>query len=238
MSRYIGPVCRLCRREGIKLMLKGPRCETAKCPMEKQWRSNPPGKTSWRRGRPSGYGIRLREKQKVKRYYGVFENQFVRYFAKAERSKMNTGEALLTFLERRLDNVVCKSGFAPSRKSGRVMIGHGHICVNGRRVDRPGYQINQGDLVTIKASERSRKLAKEHLELIEGRPPQPWLQVDTDKLEAVVTVLPSRDDVQIPVEELLIVECAAGRRWVDCPRRRALAEVPSKAVAVAIIERR
>lgn len=206
MSRYIGPVCRLCRREGIKLMLKGSRCESAKCPMEKQWRSNPPGMHAWRRGKGSGYGLRLREKQKVKRFYGLFEKQFMLYFRQAERSKENTGSALLQLLERRLDNVVWKSGLSPSRKAGRVMIGHGHIYVNGRKVDRPGYLVSQGDKVTVKSSDRSRKLAKWHLELSGGRSPQPWLQFDGDRLEVTVVTMPSRDDVQIPVEEQLIVE--------------------------------
>ena len=206
MSRYIGPVCRLCRRGGMKLMLKGPRCETAKCPMEKQWRSNPPGMHAWRRSKGSGYGLRLREKQKVKRYYGLFERQFTRYFRNAERSRANTGEALLTLLERRLDNAVYKAGFAPSRKSARVMVRHGHVCVNGRRVDRAGFLVNQGDRVSIKSSDRSRKLVRGYLEVNEYRTPQPWLQVDASKLEATVAALPSRDDVQIPVEELLIVE--------------------------------
>ena len=187
-------------------MLKGPRCETAKCPMEKQWRSNPPGMHAWRRGKASGYGIRLREKQKVKRFYGILENKFMLYFREAERSKENTGSALLQLLERRLDNVVCKAGLAPSRKGGRAMINDGHIYVNGRRVDRPGYRVNQGDRISVKASERSQKLAKMHLELTEYRAPQPWLQVDADKFEVTVAALPSRDDVQIPVEEQLIVE--------------------------------
>ena len=187
-------------------MLKGPRCETAKCPMEKQWRSNPPGMHSWRRGKVKGYGLRLREKQKVKRYYGLFERNFLIVFRDADRSRENTGEALLKLLERRLDNVVCKAGLAPWRKSARTMIGHGHIYVNGRRVDRPGYRVNQGDRISVKPSERSRKLAKTYLDLTEYITPQPWLQVDAEKLEVTVSALPSRDDVQIPVEEQLIVE--------------------------------
>lgn len=206
MSRYIGPVCRHCRREGIKLILKGIRCETAKCPMEKQWRSNPPGMHAWRRGKGSGYALRLREKQKVKRYYGVLERQFLLLFRHAERSKGNTGTAMLQLLERRLDNVVCKAGFAPSRKSARVMIGQGHIYVNGRRVDRPGFEVSVGDKIAIKAVDKSRAMAKRFMEAIGDRPTQPWIQRDTEKLEAVVATLPSRDDVQIPVEEQLIVE--------------------------------
>lgn len=187
-------------------MLKGPRCESAKCPMEKQWRSNPPGMHAWRRGRSSNYGVRLREKQKVKRYYGLLERQFMIYFRRAERMKENTGTALFSLLERRLDNVVCKSGFAPSRRSARQLVAHGHVYVNGRRVDRPGFIVNQGDRISIKPSERSRKLAKANLDLFDGGAPQPWLQVDANSLEATVAALPTRDDVQIPVEELLIVE--------------------------------
>ena len=187
-------------------MLKGPRCETAKCPMEKQWRSSAPGMHSWRRGKSSGYSIRLREKQKVKRYYGLLETQFRICFRQAERSKANTGSALLTLLERRLDNVVCKAGLAPSRRSGRSMINDGHVYVNERRVDRPSFRVRQGDRIAVKPSDRSRKLAKMHLELTEYRPPQPWLQVDAEKLEVTVAALPTRDDVQIPVEEQLIVE--------------------------------
>jgi len=187
-------------------MLKGPRCETAKCPMEKQWRSSPPGMHSWRRGKNSGYSIRLREKQKVKRYYGVLERQFMMYFRKAERSKENTASALFRLLERRLDNVVCKAGFAPSRRGARSMITDGHVYVNGRRVDRPGFLVTQGDRLSIKPSPRSQKLTRTYLELNEHHTPQPWLQVDPAKLDATVAALPSRVDVQIPVEELLIVE--------------------------------
>ena len=138
MGRYTGPSCRLCRREGIKLMLKGARCETAKCAMERQWRSYPPGQHNWRRGRSSEYGMRLREKQKVKRYYGVFEKQFAKYFHQAERQG-NTGSALLSLLERRLDNVVYKLGLAPSRAAARQTVGHGHVHVNGRCVSVPSY---------------------------------------------------------------------------------------------------
>lgn len=206
MSRYIGPVCRLCRREGIKLMLKGFRCETAKCPMEKQWRSNPPGMHPFRRGKGSNYSLHLREKQKLKRYYGLLERSFIRYFREAERSRENTGAMLLQLLERRLDNVVHKSGMAPSRKSARVLINDGHVSVNGRRVDRPGFLLSQGDRVNIKDSERSRKLVRRYLEFVEGRSPQAWMALDANKMEVTITALPTRDDVQIPVEEHLVVE--------------------------------
>lgn len=206
MGRYTGPTTRLSRREGVNLMLKPIRDETGKNPLEREYKNYPPGAHMFRRGKASDYAVRLREKQKVKRHYGLFEGQFLRYFRQAERSRDNTGEALLTLLERRLDNVVCKAGLAPSRKSARVMICHGHVRVNGRRVDRAGFLVSQGDRVDIKPSDRSRKLAKTHLELTEYRPPQPWLQVDAGKLEVTVAALPSRDDVQIPVEVLLIVE--------------------------------
>lgn len=187
-------------------MLKGVRCETAKCAMERQNRSNPPGMHSWRRGKATPYGVRLREKQKVKRYYGVFERQFALYFRKAERLRQNTGIALLCLLERRLDNVLYKAGFAASRRTARQLIGHGHICVNGRRINRPGYQVKQGDKISVKGSERSQKLVRQHLEAEGGRTVQPWLQVTPERLEVVVVALPTRDDVQIPVEEQLIVE--------------------------------
>jgi small subunit ribosomal protein S4 len=196
----------MCRREGIKLMLKGVRCETAKCPMERQWRSSPPGMHSWRRGRNSEYAIRLREKQKVKRYYGVYEKQFLKYFSAAEHSKGNTGEMLLTLLERRLDNVVHKLGFAPSRKSARQLVAHGHIYVNGRKLDRAGHLVRVGDKITVKANERSQKSVRASLEELGEPVLQNWLGLDMTKLEATIMAMPTRDDVMIPVEENFIVE--------------------------------
>ncbi len=205
MGRYIGPVCRLCRREGLKLMLKGARCETAKCAMERQWRSQPPGMHAWRRRKAGNYSVRLREKQKVKRYYGVLERQFMIYFGMAERGTGNTGETLLSLLERRLDNVVWKLGFAASHKAARVAIVHGHISVNGRRLNRPSYLVRQGDRITVKSSERSQKFIRAALG--DGGPAvQSWLQLDGQNLEGVVAALPTREDVQIPVEEQLIIE--------------------------------
>ena len=205
MGRYIGPVCRKCRREGLKLMLKGARCESAKCAMEKQWTCNPPGMHAWRRRKSGDYSIRLREKQKVKRYYGLFEGQFMAYFRKAERSKGNTGASLLQLLERRLDNVVRKLGFAPSHNAARQAIVHGHIHVNGRRLNRPSYLVSEGDRITIKASERSQSFVKQ---MLGDGPitPQAWLQLDAQRLEGVVAAMPTREDVQIPVEEQLIIE--------------------------------
>ena len=187
-------------------MLKGARCETAKCPMERQWRNSPPGMHSWRRGRASEYGVRLREKQKVKRYYGVFESQFIRYFRMAERQKANTGAALLSVLERRLDNVVCKLGFASSRASARQTILHGHIYVNGRRVNVPSYLVRTGDRVSLKPVDKSQKLIRVRMEEFGQPSVQNWLSLDMTTLEGSILAMPSRDDVQIPVEENLIVE--------------------------------
>ncbi|MBW8040991.1 MAG: 30S ribosomal protein S4 [Planctomycetes bacterium] len=206
MGRYLGSSCKHCRREGMKLMLKGMRCETAKCPIEKKQRNLAPGMHSWRRGRASEYAVRLREKQKVKRYYGLLERQFMRYFHKAERMKGNTGETLLQLLERRLDNVVYKLNFAPSRKAARQLIAHGHICLNGRKVDISDYTIKIGDKVAVKSSEKSVKKVKQQLESNPSFATQSWLQLDREKPVASIVALPSRDDIQVPVEEQLVVE--------------------------------
>ena len=206
MGSSHGGVCRLCRREGVKLMLKAVRCETAKCPMEREYRNNPPGMHMWRRGKNSEYAVRLREKQKVKRYYGVLERQFRRMFARAERLQENTGVALLRLLERRLDNAVYKAGLVGSRNTGRQAVCHGHITVNGRKVDRPGYLINVGDRISVRAREKSQKFIREQMGEDGVRSVQTWLEVDPKKPEAVIAALPGRDDVQIPVEEQLIVE--------------------------------
>jgi len=206
MGRHIGPSCRLCRREGMKLFLKGVKCETAKCQVERRQRSLAPGMHRWHRARASEYGTRLREKQKVKRYYGLLEGQFMRYFDKAERLKGNTGENLLQLLERRLDNVVYKLNFAPSRKAARQLISHGHIYVNGHKVDASNYSIRIGDKVTVKNSEKSIKQVKQQLESNPNFTTQAWLQLNREKPEATIVALPSRDDVQIPVEEQLVVE--------------------------------
>jgi len=187
-------------------MLKGERCETAKCCMERQWRNNPPGQHGWRRGRGGEYRVRLREKQKVKRYYGVFEKQFRNYFHEAERTKGHTGVALLSLLERRLDNVLYKLGMAPSRASARQTIAHGHICVNARRVTVPSYVTRVGDRISVRNSERSQKLIRSRMEELGEPHLQNWLRLDMAKLEAEVIAVPTRDDVMIPVEENLIVE--------------------------------
>ena len=187
-------------------MLKGMRCETAKCPVEKKQRSLAPGMHGWRRGRRSEYAVRLREKQKVKRYYGLLERQFMRYFHRAERIKGNTGETLLQLLERRLDNVVYKLNFAPSRKAARQLIAHGHVYVNGRKVDVSDYTARIGDRITVKGSEKSLKRVKEQLDTNPNFSAQSWLQLAREKPEATIVALPTRADVQIPVEEQLVVE--------------------------------
>jgi len=206
MGHFLGSSCKLCRREGIKLMLKGIRCETAKCPIEKKQRNLAPGMHGWRKGRAGEYAVRLREKQKVKRFYGLFNRQFMRYFHKAERTKGNTGEVLLQLLERRLDNVIYKLNFSPSRKAAKQLIAHGHIYVNGRKVNISDYTTKIGDKITLKGSEKSVKKIKQQLESNPNFTTQSWLQLDREKPEASIVAMPTRDDVQIPVEEQLIVE--------------------------------
>ena len=206
MGRYLGSSCKQCRREGVKLMLKGIRCETAKCPVEKKQRNLKPGMHSWSRGRTSDYGVRLREKQKVKRYYGLLNKQFMICFRKAERAKGNTGETLLQLLERRLDNVVYKLNFAPSRKSARQLICHGHLHVNGRKVDISDYSVKIGDKITLKNSAKSVKQVKQQLEVNPNFTVQDWLQLDRERPMATIVALPTRDDVQIPVDEQFVVE--------------------------------
>lgn len=206
MGRYIDSSCKQCRREGMKLMLKGGRCETVKCPIEKKQRNLKPGMHSWTRGRISEYGVRLREKQKVKRYYGILNRQFMNYFQRAERIKGNTGETLLQLLERRLDNVIYKLNFAPSRKAARQLVCHGHIYVNGHKVNVSDYTMKIGDRITLKNSEKSLKKIKQQLDSNPNFETQAWLQLNRDKPQATIVALPTRDDIQVPVEEQLVVE--------------------------------
>jgi small subunit ribosomal protein S4 len=187
-------------------MLKGIRCETAKCPVEKKQKNLAPGMHGWRRGRLSEYGVRLREKQKVKRFYGISDRQFMRYFEEAERLTGNTGKTLLQLLERRLDNVIYKLNFAPSRKSARQLVTHGHIQLNGRKVDIVDYIVEVGDKINLKGSGKTTKKVKQQLESNPNYTVQGWLQLDREKPEATVVALPSRDDIQIPIEEQLVVE--------------------------------
>lgn len=209
MSRYLGPTNRLARREGVNLKLKPIRDETGKHPLEREFKNYPPGMHMFRRGKTSDYAVRLREKQKVKRHYALLDRQFMRYFEMAEKSTKNTGVALLELLERRLDSVIYKSRLIAGRRGSRQAITHGHVLVNGRKVDRPSYLVDVGDQISIHARERSQKYSKSQVALLEGvpnPPPQSWLEVDFNKLTAAVIALPSREDVLIPVEEQLIVE--------------------------------
>ena len=187
-------------------MLKGLKCETAKCQIEKRQRNLAPGMHSWSRGRKSEYAVRLREKQKVKRYYGLLNKQFMKCFHEAERMKGNTGENLLQLLERRLDNVVYKLNFATSRKAARQLISHGHVYINGRKIDISDYTVKVGNKVSVKNSEKTLKKVKQQLESNANFTTQNWLQLDRGKPAAVIVALPGREDVQIPVEEQLVVE--------------------------------
>jgi small subunit ribosomal protein S4 len=205
MGRNIGPVCRLCRREGMKLFLKGTRCSTPKCAVDR--REGVPGMHQFRRGKASEYAIRLREKQKVKRYYGIFERQFRKYFEIASRRPGNTGDALMSLLERRLDNVVTRLGFAVSRAQARQLIGHGHILVNTRKLDIPSYLVRPGDTIQVKDREHSRNMVAANIAL-EGMPPVPdWLdRTSAEPAEGRVSRLPSTQDIGLPVTPQLIVE--------------------------------
>jgi small subunit ribosomal protein S4 len=204
MGRITGPVCRLCRRDGLKLFLKGTRCDTPKCALER--RAAPPGMVQKRRSKATDYGLRLREKQKVKHYYGVLERQFRTYFARAERGKGNTGETLMSLLERRLDNVVHRLGFAASRAAARQLVMHGHVTINGRRLDVPSYLVKAGDLVRIKNRKKSLQLV--HAALAEFRREVPDFLSRGDAVipEGRVDRLPAADDFSIPVQANLIVE--------------------------------
>lgn len=203
MARYTGPKCKLCRREGTKLFLKGARCHTAKCPIEK--RSKPPGMHGWRRGRPSDYAVRLREKQKVKRYYGVLEKQFRRYFEQAEKGLGNTGEQLLALLERRLDNVLVVSGLAVSRAQGRQLVTHRHIQLNGRTTNVPNCLVDEGDVIRPEPKDSILDLMRENREQ-SGHPEPGWLEVNDADLTIRVVRMPVREDVTAEVEEGLVVE--------------------------------
>jgi small subunit ribosomal protein S4 len=204
MSRYIDNKCKLCRREGMKLFLKGQRCFTDKCAVSR--RDYPPGVHAQKRTKVTEYGVRLREKQKLKRIYGVLERQFKLYFEEAERLKGNTGENLMMLLERRLDNVVLASGFSLSRNHARQMINHGHFRVNGRRVDVASFQVRPGDIVTPAQGEKSRKQAAEAVEVNKSQPVPGWLEVSGDTLTSKVVGIPKREDVPHPIQEQLIIE--------------------------------
>ena len=203
MARYTEASCRLCRREGMKLFLKGQRCYTEKCAIEK--RNYPPGMAGQRRHKYSDYGLQLREKQKVKRMYGLLETQFRNYYLKAERQKGVTGDNLLKLLERRLDNTVLRMGFSSSHKQARLLVRQGHFLVNGHRVNIPSYQLRPGDTVEVKEKSRNLTPILSSLELAKRRPALSWLEVEPAAFKGKVTAHPQREDITLPIQEELIV---------------------------------
>ncbi|WP_286846381.1 MULTISPECIES: 30S ribosomal protein S4 [Aminobacterium] len=205
MSRYTGPVCRLCKAEGAKLFLKGDRCFTEKCAITRG-----ESKSKQRRGRPrskaSEYGIRLREKQKLRRFYGMNEGQFRRFFAEANRMAGVTGHNFLQLLERRLDNVVYRMGFAASRSQARQLILHGHFVVDGRKIDVPSFLVRAGSTVAVAENSKEIALIRENAEVAASRTVPEWLEVNTERMEANVVSIPVREQIDVPVNEQLVVE--------------------------------
>ncbi len=204
MARYVGPVCRLCRREGQKLFLKGDKCFTPKCPVEK--RKNPPGMHGQMRRRLSDYGLRLREKQKARRMYGIFERQFRKYFALATSRPGVTGTTLLQLLESRLDNVVYRLGFASSRAAARQIVRHGHFTLNGRKCDIPSALVGEGDVVSVKSNSRNNEYFKLQTARLDSVAVPNWLATDRENLEGKVLSLPTRQEIDADLNEQLIVE--------------------------------
>jgi small subunit ribosomal protein S4 len=204
VARYLGPVCRMCRREGLKLFLKGERCYTDKCAIER--RNYPPGAHGQGRARFSEFSIRLREKQKVKRIYRLLETEFAHYFDLAERTSGITGENLLVLLERRLDNVVYRLGFANSRSQARQLVRHGHFAVNGKVVDLPAYLVAVAEVVSVAEPSRQLKTITEAIELSQRRGTPPWILLEREQFQGSLRTLPARADITIPISEKLIVE--------------------------------
>ena len=204
MAKYRGPVCRLCRREGVKLFLKGSRCMTEKCAIER--RSYPPGQHGQGRQRISEYSAQLREKQKLRRIYGLQERQFRGVFGKAERRTGITGEQLLKLLECRLDNVVYRLGFASSRKEARQLVNHGHLLLNGRKTDAPSCIVKAGDVVEIRQRSRDLISVQSALEAVDGRGVPAWLELDRAAFKGTVRALPTKEEIALPVNEQLVVE--------------------------------
>ena len=204
MARYTGAKCRLCRREGAKLFLKGDRCFTDKCAYER--RPYAPGQHGRIRKKMSDYAVQLREKQKVRRMYGILEEQFRAYFQRADMKKGVTGDNLLIFLERRMDNVVFRMGFANSRNQARQLVRHGVFTLNGRRVTVPSIQVKAGDVVGIREQNRTSPIIKEAQQVIARRGCPAWLEVDGENLKGKVNAMPTREDIQFPINEQLIVE--------------------------------
>jgi len=204
LARYIESTCRLCRREGIKLFLKGDRCYSSKCAVTK--RSYAPGEHGQSRKKVSEYGLQLREKQKARRIYGVLERQFSNYFTRAERMRGVTGENLLVLLERRLDNIVYRLGFADSRAEARILVRHGHFLVNGRKVSIPSYLVRPGDVIAVREKSKESPRFKELAAAAAHRNLPAWLQAEAASLEGRVLALPTREQIDVPVQEHLIVE--------------------------------
>lgn len=204
MAKYRGPVCRLCRREGVKLFLKGSRCMTEKCAIER--RSYPPGQHGQGRQRVSEYSAQLREKQKLKRIYGLQERQFRGIFGKAERQTGVTGEHLLKLLECRLDNVVYRLGFACSRREARQLVNHGHFLVNGKKTDVPAYYVRVGDAIEVRQRSRSVGAIVASLDAVESRGIPAWLELNREAFKGTVKAVPTKDDIALPVNEQMVVE--------------------------------
>ena len=206
MAKYTGPACRQCRREGVKLFGKGERCYTEKCALNR--RTGAPGQHGAARKKVGEYGKQLREKQKAKRYYGILEKQFKNYFEKADRLPGQTGENLLTMIERRFDNVVYRMGMAASRKEARQLVLHGHFTINGKKVNIPSYLVKKGDVIALKdkRSNKESEKIKVLIENINSRPVPAWLTVDAENVIATINNLPTRADIDFPFEEHLIVE--------------------------------
>ena len=204
MARYTDSVCRLCRRENLKLFLKGERCYTDKCAIER--RNYPPGQHGQARKKFSEYSIQLREKQKVKRLYGLLEDQFRRTFAEAARTKGITGETLLVLLERRLDNVAYRLGFASSRPEARTLVRHGHVLVNGKKVNIPSYIVRVGDLISVKEKSRQVTRVLSAMESVQRRGLPDWVELDRETYSGRIKLLPTRSDITMPINEKLIVE--------------------------------
>jgi small subunit ribosomal protein S4 len=204
VARYTGALCRICRREGEKLFLKGDRCYTEKCAIDR--RKYPPGQHGQAYRKLSDYGIQLREKQKVRKIYGLLEREFRLYFFEAERKKGITGEVLLQLLESRLDNMVYRMGFVPNRRKARQLVTHGHFLVNGKQASLPSYEVKAGDFVEVKESSRDIPEITDSLSKAEHRGIPPWVEVDSANMKGKVVHIPSREEIQLPVQEQLVVE--------------------------------
>lgn len=204
MARYVGPVCRLCRRNGAKLFLKGDRCYTVKCALEK--RNYAPGQHGQQRKKLSNYGVQLREKQKLRRIYGLNERQFRNYFHMAAREEGVTGDNFLRILERRLDNVIFRMGIAASRSQARQLVRHGHVRVNGRKVNIPSFLVKPDEMISLKETTASKPFIVDALEQAKNKKAPAWLEVNYEKIEAKVVSLPAREDIDSQIDELLVVE--------------------------------